>query len=52
MSPRSIDDAKAMGSHGVSFGAPTFDPAAIRGWKDGVVKRLTGGLVGLAKQRR
>src|ERR1700729_3159800 len=47
-----IDDAKAMGSHGVSFGAPTFDPAAIRGWKDGVVKRLTGGLVGLAKQRK
>ena len=33
-----IDDAKAMGSHGVRFGAPTFDPAAIRGWKDGVVK--------------
>ena len=47
-----IDDAKAMGSHGVSFGAPTFDPAAIRGWKDGVVKRLTGGLIGLAKQRK
>ena len=37
-----IDDAEAMGAHGVSFGAPTFDPAAIRGWKDGVVKRLTG----------
>ena len=47
-----VDDAKAMGSHGVSFGAPTFDPAAIRGWKDGVVKRLTGGLVSLAKQRK
>ena len=44
-----IDDAKAMGSHGVSFGAPTFDPAAIRGWKDGVVKRLTGGLTGLGE---
>ncbi len=47
-----IDDAKAMGSHGVSFGPPTFDPEAIRGWKDGVVKRLTGGLTGLAKQRK
>jgi dihydrolipoamide dehydrogenase len=47
-----VDDAKAMGSHGVSFGAPTFDPAAIRNWKDGVVKRLTGGLTGLAKQRK
>jgi dihydrolipoamide dehydrogenase len=38
-----IDDARAMGSHGVSFGAPTFDPTAIRGWKDGVVRRLTTG---------
>ena len=47
-----VDDAKAMGSHGVNFGAPTFDSAAIRGWKDGVVKRLTGGLTGLAKQRK
>ncbi len=47
-----IDDAKAMGSHGVSFGAPTFDPVAIRGWKDGVVKRLTTGLTGLARQRK
>ena len=47
-----IDEAKAMGAHGVSFGAPTFDLAAMRGWKDGVVKRLTGGLTGLAKQRK
>jgi dihydrolipoamide dehydrogenase len=47
-----VEDAKAMGSHGVSFGAPTFDSAAIRGWKDGVVKKLTGGLTGLAKQRK
>ena len=47
-----IDDAKAMGSHGVSFGPPTFEPEAIRGWKDGVVKRLTGGLTSLAKQRK
>ena len=47
-----IDDAKAMAAHGVSFGAPTFDPAAVRGWKDGVVKRLTTGLTGLAKQRK
>src|SRR3984885_8996344 len=47
-----IDDAKAMGPHGVSFGAPTFDPAAIRSWKDGGVKRLPGGLTGLAKQRK
>ena len=47
-----IDDAKAMGSHGVSFGPPTFEPEAIRSWKNGVVKRLTTGLTGLAKQRK
>ncbi len=47
-----IDDAKAMGSHGVSFGAPAFDLAAIRSWKDGLVKRLTTGLTGLSKQRK
>ena len=46
-----IDDAKAMGSHGVSFGAPTFELSHPR-LEGGVVKRLTGGLVGLAKQRK
>jgi dihydrolipoamide dehydrogenase len=47
-----IDEAAAFAAHGVSFGAPAFDLAAVRGWKDGVVKRLTGGLSGLAKQRK
>ena len=30
----------------------TIDIDKLRGWKDGVVKRLTGGLAGLAKQRK
>jgi dihydrolipoamide dehydrogenase len=47
-----IDEAAAFAAHGVSFGAPAFELAAMRGWKDGVVKRLTGGLSGLAKQRK
>src|SRR6185437_1963872 len=47
-----IDEAKAMGAHGVSFGEPAFDLAAMRGWKEGVVKRLTTGLAGLARQRK
>jgi len=47
-----IDEAAAMGAHGVKFSQPSLDPTAIRGWKDGVVKRLTGGLSGLAKQRK
>jgi dihydrolipoamide dehydrogenase len=49
---KTIDEAAAMGAHGVKFAPPSLDPAAIRAWKDGVVKRLTGGLTGLAKQRK
>ena len=41
-----------MGAHGVSFAEPSIDLGKLRGWKDGVVKRLTGGLSGLAKQRK
>ena len=47
-----IDEAHAMGAHGVSFGAPQVDLDKLRGWKQSVVKRLTGGLVMLAKQRK
>ncbi len=47
-----IDEAEDMAAHGVRFGAPAIDLDALRGWKDGVVKRLTGGLAGLAKQRK
>ncbi|RJF81182.1 dihydrolipoyl dehydrogenase [Azospirillum cavernae] len=47
-----IDEAEDMAAHGVRFGAPTIDLDALRAWKDGVVKRLTGGLAGLAKQRK
>ena len=49
---RTIDDAAAMAAHGVSFGAPALDLVALRGWTEGVVKRLTGGLTGLARQRK
>ncbi|MDP9138642.1 MAG: dihydrolipoyl dehydrogenase, partial [Pseudomonadota bacterium] len=47
-----IDDSHEMGAHGISFSAPGIDTAKLRGWKDGIVKRLTGGLSGLAKQRK
>lgn len=47
-----IDDAKAMASHGVSFGAPEIDLDKIRDWKDSVVSKLTGGLTGMTKQRK
>jgi dihydrolipoamide dehydrogenase len=47
-----IDESHAMAAHGISFTAPQIDIDKLREWKDGVVKRLTGGLTGLAKQRK
>ena len=47
-----IAETKEMGAHGISFSAPTIDLDALRSWKDGVVTKLTGGLTGLAKQRK
>jgi dihydrolipoamide dehydrogenase len=41
-----------MSEHGVVFGAPDIDVDKLRAWKDGVVRRLTGGLAGLARQRK
>jgi dihydrolipoamide dehydrogenase len=41
-----------MGAHGISFGKPQLDVDKLRGWKQSVVQRLTGGLVTLAKQRK
>jgi dihydrolipoamide dehydrogenase len=41
-----------MSAHGLSFAAPAVDIDRLRGWKDGIVKKLTGGLAGLAKQRK
>ncbi len=47
-----IAETKEMSAHGLSFAAPEIDVDALRGWKDGVVSRLTGGLGGLAGQRK
>jgi dihydrolipoamide dehydrogenase len=47
-----IDETQDMGNHGIRFTDPTIDIDALRSWKDGVVKKLTGGLTGLAKQRK
>ena len=49
---RVISEAEEMAHFGVKFGAPAVDIDALRGWKDGVVGRLTKGLAGLAKQRK
>ena len=47
-----ISETQEMGAHGVTFAAPQVDIDKLRGWKDSVIKRLTGGLGGLAKQRK
>lgn len=47
-----INEADEMGGHGVKFGKPEIDIRELAGWKDSVVKQLTGGLQGLAKQRK
>jgi dihydrolipoamide dehydrogenase len=47
-----IDEAEAMAAHGVSFGKPTIELDKLRTFKDQVVGKLTGGLAGMAKQRK
>lgn len=47
-----IDEAAALGSHGITFGKPQIDLDRLRDFKSGVVKKLTGGLAGMAKARK
>jgi dihydrolipoamide dehydrogenase len=47
-----IDEAKAMSGHGVTFGPPAIDLDRLRDWKNSVIRKLTGGLTGLAKTRK
>jgi dihydrolipoamide dehydrogenase len=46
------EEAKALAHHGISFGEPTIDLDKLRGFKSGVVSKLTGGLAGMAKARK
>ncbi len=47
-----IEEAEAMAAHGISFGAPKIDLGKLRGFKEQVVGKLTGGLDGMAKKRK
>jgi dihydrolipoamide dehydrogenase len=47
-----VAETQEMAEHGMAFGEPQIDLAALAAWKDSVVGRLTGGLAGLAKQRK
>ncbi|MDM9560211.1 dihydrolipoyl dehydrogenase [Bordetella petrii] len=47
-----IDEARALAAHGISFGEPKIDLDKLRGYKDSVVAKLTGGLAGMARARK
>jgi dihydrolipoamide dehydrogenase len=47
-----IDEADAMAAHGVTFGKPKIELDKLRSFKSKVVAQLTGGLAGMAKQRK
>ncbi|MGZ8341584.1 MAG: dihydrolipoyl dehydrogenase [Telluria sp.] len=47
-----IDETKGMAKHGVSFAAPEINIDELRAYKDGVVKKMTGGLNFMAKSRK
>ncbi|WP_425046915.1 dihydrolipoyl dehydrogenase [Primorskyibacter sp. S87] len=47
-----ITEAEEMEDHGVKFTKPKVDIEKLRGWKESVIKQLTGGLGGLAKARK
>src|SRR6202167_2664601 len=46
-----IEEAEQAKNWGIEFPAPKLDVARLRSWKEGVVKKLTGGLGVLSKQR-
>ena len=46
------DETAALAAHGITFGKPEIDLGKLRGWKDKVVGKLTGGLGGMAKIRK
>jgi dihydrolipoamide dehydrogenase len=47
-----MDEFEQLAAHGISYGAPNIDLAKLRAFKEGVVKKLTGGLAGMAKARK
>jgi dihydrolipoamide dehydrogenase len=46
-----IEESKQAKNWGIEFPPPKIDLARLRSWKEGVIKKLTGGLGILSKQR-
>jgi dihydrolipoamide dehydrogenase len=47
-----IDEVRHLPENGISFGTPQIELGKLRAFKDGVIKKLTGGLAGMAKARK
>jgi dihydrolipoamide dehydrogenase len=47
-----MDEVRHLPDHGISFGEPKIDLDKLRTFKNGVVRKLTGGLAGMAKARK
>jgi len=47
-----LEDTRDLSTHGIEFAKPKLDSKKIIAWKNTVVKKLTGGLAALAKQRK
>lgn len=47
-----MNETREMANCGVTFAEPTVDLAKLRGFKESVIKKLTTGLAGLARQRK
>ena len=47
-----LEEAEQAKNWGIEFAAPKIDLNKLRGWKEGVVNKLTGGLGQLSKQRK
>src|SRR5205823_9189172 len=49
---RVVAEVEEMAEHGITFGKPRVDVQGLLSWKQSVVDKLTGGLAGLARQRK
>ncbi|WP_028453682.1 dihydrolipoyl dehydrogenase [Chitinilyticum aquatile] len=47
-----IDEVAHLEKNGIKFGKPEIDIDALRGYKEKVINKLTGGLAGMAKMRK
>lgn len=47
-----IDEVKHLAANGIKYPAPEIDVDLLRGYKDKVIGKLTGGLAGMAKARK